>query len=185
MAVVMALLRVPALILVLGAAAIIALALAAPSNAAAASCPAVRASIAQVSPRVVGGSVLCLVNGERTSRGLTALRAAQPLRLAAARYSHQMVAGSFFDHVSPSGSTLSSRVRLTGYRGRTLGENIGWGTGSLATPVEIVRAWMASPPHRAVMLNRRYREGGVGVASGSPMGAPGPGATFVLDVGTR
>jgi uncharacterized protein YkwD len=185
MAVVMALLRFPALILILGVAAIIALAFAAPSNAAAASCPAVQASVAQVSPRVVGGSVLCLVNRERSAHGLRSLREAGPLRLAAARYSRQMVAGSFFDHVSPSGSTLSSRVRLTGYRGRALGENIGWGTGSLATPVEIVRAWMASPPHRAVMLNGRYREGGVGVAPGSPLGAPGPAATFVLDVGTR
>ncbi|MEA2249689.1 MAG: hypothetical protein QOH46_4218 [Solirubrobacteraceae bacterium] len=186
MAVVMALLRFPTLILFLGVAAIVVLALAAPSNAAAAGgCAGVQASVAQVSPRVIGGSVLCLVNTERTTRGLPALRQAARLRLAAARYSREMVARQFFDHVSPSGSTLTSRVRRAGYRGGTLGENIGWGTGALATPVEIVRAWMASPPHRAVILNRRYREGGVGVASGSPLGAPGPGATFVLDVGTR
>ncbi|MEA2318639.1 MAG: hypothetical protein QOD44_2828 [Solirubrobacteraceae bacterium] len=181
----MALLRLPLLILLLGVAAIIVLALAAPSRAAAASCPAVQASVAQVSPTVIGGSVLCLVNAERTAHGLGRLRQSGRLRLAATRYSREMVAKSFFDHVSPSGSTLSSRVRVAGYRGRTLGENIGWGTGSLATPVEIVRAWMASPPHRAIILNGRYREAGVGVAAGSPLGAPGPGATFVLDVGKR
>jgi uncharacterized protein YkwD len=180
----MALLRLPALFLVLGVAAIIVLALAAPSDASAASCPAVQASVAQVSPRVVGGSVLCLVNAERRAHGLTGLRQSRTLRSAATRYSREMVARRFFDHVSPSGSTLSSRARAAGYRGGTLGENIGWGTGSLATPVEIVRAWMASPPHRAVILNGRYREGGVGVAAGSPL-VPGQGATFVLDVGKR
>src|SRR4051812_43077884 len=106
----MALLRLPTLILLLGVAAIIAFALAAPSNAAAASCPAVQASVAQVSPRIIGGSVLCLVNRERTSRGLRGLRHAPALNRAASRYSRQMVAGHFFDHVSPSGSTVSTRV---------------------------------------------------------------------------
>jgi uncharacterized protein YkwD len=181
----MALPRASLLILLAGVAAIIAVAFLAPSNAAAAACPAVQASVAQVSPKVVGGSVLCLVNAQRTSRGLPALRPAAKLRLAAARYSREMVDKSFFDHVSPSGSTLSSRVRLAGYGGRTLGENIGWGTGNLATPAAIVQAWMDSPPHRAVILNGRYREGGVGVAAGVPLRVPGEGATFVLDVGVR
>jgi uncharacterized protein YkwD len=44
---------------------------------------------------------------------------------------------------------------------------------------------MDSPPHRAVILNGRFREAGVGVTPGSPLDAAGAGATFVLDVGTR
>jgi uncharacterized protein YkwD len=175
-------------ILLAAVATIFALATAAPSHAATrAGCArAAQASIADAAPRVVGSAVLCLVNAERGAHGLRALAGSAPLRTAAERYSREMVARSFFDHVSPSGSTLSSRVRVAGYRnGRTLGETIGWGTGTLATPASIVSGWMNSPPHRAVILNGRIREAGVGVAAGAPVPAEGTGATFVLDVGAR
>ncbi|MEA2248613.1 MAG: hypothetical protein QOH46_3142 [Solirubrobacteraceae bacterium] len=159
---------------------------AAGAHAAAPRCSSAQASIARVSPRVIGSAVLCLVNVERTTRGLGPLRDAAPLRTAARRFSADMVARRFFDHVSPNGTTVSSRVRLAGYRNMSsVGENIGWGTGALATPAAIVRAWMDSPPHRAVILNGRFREAGVGVTPGSPLDAAGAGATFVLDVGTR
>ncbi|MEA2323222.1 MAG: hypothetical protein QOD81_3072 [Solirubrobacteraceae bacterium] len=159
---------------------------AADAQAAAPSCSSARASIARVSARVIGGAVLCLVNAERATRGLAPLRDAAPLRTAARRFSAEMVASRFFAHVSPSGTTVGSRVRRAGYRNMsTVGENIGWGTGALATPAAIVRAWMQSPPHRAVILNGRFREAGVGVTPGSPLDATGSGATFVLDVGTR
>ena len=74
------------------------------------------------------------------------------LRAAAAAHSADMVARGFFDHVSPDGGTLSDRARRTGYGGRTLGEDIGWGTYDLGTPSAIVAAWMKSPPHRAIIL---------------------------------
>lgn len=171
-------------LLVLGSlASAIAVAPAAPAEARSGGCARAQASIAQVSPRVIGSAVLCLVNRERDAENLPALREHARLRAAARRFSREMVARRFFDHVSPSGSTLTSRAQGAGYGARSLGENIGWGSGGLATPAAIVRAWMNSPPHRAVILNGSYRDAGVGVASGSPLG--GAGATFVLDVGTR
>jgi uncharacterized protein YkwD len=97
-----------------------------------------------------------------------------------------MVRRHFFDHVSPSGSTLTSRVRATGYlrgsRGWSLGEAIGWGSGSLASPASIVQSWMDSPPHRAILLGRDFRDIGIGIVAGTPAGA-GNGATFTLDAG--
>ena len=49
-----------------------------------------------------------------------------------------MVANGYFEHVSPGGQGLRERVSHTGWtRHRPrwrLAENIGWGTGSLATP---------------------------------------------------
>jgi uncharacterized protein YkwD len=156
------------------------------SRTAAAGCSGAQASIAQVSPRVIGGSVLCLVNAERTSRGLRPLRTTATLQTAAQRFSSDMVARRFFDHVSPDGTTVMTRARRAGYRNMsTVGENIGWGTGEYSTPAAVVQGWMNSPPHRAVILNGRFREAGVGVTSGSPVDAPGPGATFVLDVAAR
>jgi uncharacterized protein YkwD len=132
-------------------------------------------------------AVRCLVNAERAQHGLPALQASQRLESAAARHSADMVQRHFFHHVSPEGGTLTDRVRRAGYLSGTgewaLGENIGWGTGSLGSPAAIVRGWMNSPPHRAVILSRRFREAGVGVARGVPVG--GDGATFTLDAGRR
>ena len=69
----------------------------------------------------------------------------------------------------PSGDTLVDRLLGAGYMRRdanwTVGENLAWGTGSLATPAAIMRAWMASPGHRDILLRRSYREIGIGIAS--------------------
>ena len=107
------------------------------------------------------------------------------LRAAAAAHSADMVARGFFDHVSPDGGTLSDRVHRTGYSGRTLGEDIGWGASDLGTPSAIVAAWMKSPPHRAIILGGRFCEIGVGVAIGTPGDRTETGAVYTLDVGRR
>ena len=86
---------------------------------------------------------------------------------------------------SPGGATLSDRARKAGYPGRTLGEDIGWGTYDLGTPSAIVAAWMKSPPHRAIILSGRFREIGVGVAIGTPSNRTHTGAVYTLDVGRR
>jgi uncharacterized protein YkwD len=134
----------------------------------------------------VRDAVRRLVNAQRAQHGLRALRTSRHLAAAARRHSRDMVRRNYFEHVSPDGRTVADRVKRTGYlrgsRNWALGEDIGWGTGSLATPAAIVQGWMNSPPHRAVILGRRYREAGVGIAPGTPTGAGG-GATFTLDVG--
>ena len=44
-----------------------------------------------------------------------------------------------------------------------IGENLAWGTLSLATPEAIVNAWIASPEHLANILEGRYRETAIDV----------------------
>ena len=65
----------------------------------------------------------------------------------------------------------------------TIGENIAWGSGALATPRAIVNGWMHSPGHRANILRASFRDIGIGIR----LGAPGPGlsggATYVTDFG--
>ena len=136
-----------------------------------------------VSGRAYTRAVECLVNEQRAAAGLSALSHDRRLARAARRYSSAMVRERFFDHVSPEGSTLGQRARAAGYAGRTLGETLGWGEGDLATPSAIVAAWMASPPHHAVLLDGEFRRIGLGVAGGSPAGAPGS-ATVTADLGT-
>jgi uncharacterized protein YkwD len=128
-------------------------------------------------------AVRCEVNKVRAAHGLAAIRTTTPLRLAAQRHSEDMVRRRYFAHVSPSGTNVSERVRKAGYRFRRLGENIGWGSGSAATPGAIVQAWMNSPPHRKIILTPAFREAGVGIAEGAPQG--GDGKTYVLDVASR
>jgi uncharacterized protein YkwD len=130
----------------------------------------------------------CLVNVERAKHGLRALSANARLTAAADGHSADMVARKYFAHVTPEGASVTDRVRGTGYLGGSsdwaLGEDIGWGTGSLSTPASIFRAFMNSPPHRRVILDRDFRQLGVGVAQGVPLaGEAGAGATFVLDFG--
>ena len=54
-----------------------------------------------------------------------------------------------------------------------VGENIAWGSGGQGSPKATVARWMSSPMHRSTMLSRRFRDIGVGVAMGSPMGDSG------------
>jgi uncharacterized protein YkwD len=155
-------------------------AVAAPSD-----CSNASAAAAAVPAPAVGSAVRCLVNLQRARHGLHALHFSARLRAAASAHSADMVARSFFDHVAPGGATLLDRARRAGYRGRTLGEDIGWGTYDLGTPAAIVQAWMHSPPHRAVILSGRFREIGVGVAIGTPDSRTETGAVYTLDAGRR
>ena len=136
-------------------------------------------------------ATLCLLNRERTSRGLRKLRSNGRLRDAAETYSRAMVRNNFFDHVSPGGSTLVTRIRATRYlsgaNGWTLGENIAWGGSTRATPRETVEAWMDSPGHKRNILTGSFEEIGIGVAVGAPADLPEdmPSATYTTDFGAR
>jgi uncharacterized protein YkwD len=58
------------------------------------------------------------------------------------------------------------RIRRVGVRAPKIGENLAWGTGSLARARAIVNLWLASPEHRANLLYRGYRTVGVGLVHG-------------------
>jgi uncharacterized protein YkwD len=162
----------------------------APSTAAAqeTGCGFTRLAASAAPEANVRSAVRCLVNSQRASHGLHSLRASAQLNAAADRHSADMVARGYFAHVTPEGKSVAARVRETGYLGGSndwaLGEDIGWGTSTLSTAAAIVDAWMHSPPHRRVILDRDFRQIGVGVAPGVPVpGQAADGATFVIDLG--
>ena len=124
-------------------------------------CSGAQSQPGTVSSRTYTRAVQCLVNEQRAANGLYALGRDRRLARAARRYSAAMVRQGFFDHVSPSGSTLSSRARDAGWSGSTLGETLGWGAGTLATPAAIVNGWMNSPPHRAILLEGSFHRIGI------------------------
>ena len=159
-----------------------------PASAAAAVCPAADTVPGEQELAQASTAVVCEINRERRGRDLPGVRAEPRLALAGERHARDMVGGGFFSHVSPGGRGMVARVQAAGYldgAGRwALGEVLAWGWGWRATPAATVAAWMDSPPHRRVLLTRRYREVGIGVALGLPIGpAPGPGATYAAELG--
>ncbi|MGA2164611.1 MAG: CAP domain-containing protein [Solirubrobacteraceae bacterium] len=139
----------------------------------------------------VRAAVLCLINQEREHHGEGALTPNAKLTRAAQAHSRDMANEDYFSHTAPNGETPLQRVRASGYLpnsqdGYVVGENIAWGTMWLATPQSIVSAWMASPGHRANILDGAYRETGIGVEPRPPASlAEGqPGALYTQDFGT-
>lgn len=132
-------------------------------------------------------ATLCLINRQRALHGRAKLHSNRALRHVAGAYASSMAVHNFFSHVSPGGSTFDQRIKDAGYlRGATgwaIGENIAWGSGTRATPREIVRAWMHSPEHRRNILDRHFRDAGLGIAVGLPVA--GSGATYVNEFGRR
>jgi uncharacterized protein YkwD len=131
----------------------------------------------------------CVVNRERERRGLRRLDRTRSLDRASAQHSSDMAQNDYFDHRSPGGSTPAERARSAGYlsgaRSWRVGENLAWGTGPLATPNSIVKAWLNSPPHRELMLSRGFADFGLGIAPGAPQAGVAGGATYTMLMGRR
>jgi uncharacterized protein YkwD len=175
--------RFPLLTLLLLAAAL--LVPAAPALAGPGACSASHAKVRPGAIKQARDATLCLLNRVRSQHGLHPLRLNRKLSRAARRHSRDMVRRRYFAHASLDGRSPFARMRATRYVPRgaswTLGENIGWGSGSLGEPAALVRAWMRSPGHRANILSRRFRDIGIGIALGAPVG--GRGATYTTDFG--
>jgi uncharacterized protein YkwD len=158
--------------------------------AAASSCAGSQVVPTQTNLAQVRHATLCLLNVERRRRGLRPLRENRSLAAAARYHSRDMVARRYFAHTSPSGDTVSSRIKRTGYmagRPCTVGENLAWGTGPMSTPASIMDGWMHSPEHRGNILYPRFRQIGIYIDPAVPVALPGniEGGTFATDFGVR
>jgi uncharacterized protein YkwD len=110
-------------------------------------------------------SILGRINALRGVRGLRPLRVSRPLNVAATYHTAQMGGRGFFEHESANGAPFWRRIERfypsRSYRSWSVGENILWGSPDIAAN-EAVREWMQSPPHRANLLSREWREIGLG-----------------------
>ncbi|GAC1438406.1 MAG: hypothetical protein NVSMB51_14210 [Solirubrobacteraceae bacterium] len=136
-------------------------------------------------------ATLCLVNAQRRRRGSPVLAVDGALTAAAVHHSRDMTSHGYFAHQSPNGETVLRRVAASGYPiGRSanyhLGENLAEGSGRLATPAAVVRAWMNSASHRRVLLDPHFRQTGLGVSASVPAGIGNSrsGATYTQDFGS-
>jgi uncharacterized protein YkwD len=135
----------------------------------------------------VRSATLCLLNQQRRAHHLPPLRRNVALQRAATAFSRQMARERFFDHTAPDGTTFAQRIQAAGYANYSaLAENIAWGSGSHATPAQIVDGWMHSPGHRRNILDGNLLEIGVGTPAVTPQDASGqPAAIYTTDFGRR
>jgi uncharacterized protein YkwD len=139
----------------------------------------------------VDAATLCIVNQVRLAYGLRPLRINRELGHVASSQVTSMVTRDYFADDRPTGQTPLSLVAVTRYPAHAaqfaVGENIAWGTGKFTTPAHIVDEWMASPPHREILLSAPYRDVGVAVTPAVPavLNASHRGATYALELGMR
>jgi uncharacterized protein YkwD len=115
--------------------------------------------------------VVKLVNRIRARHGLRRLRPSRTLAHAASDHTGDMLRADYLSHCSSDGTPMATRVRR--YTGaRWVGENIAITSRRRGVARQVVRMWMASPPHRAVLLSPKSRRIGVGRQRGLLGSAP-------------
>jgi uncharacterized protein YkwD len=112
--------------------------------------------------------VIAGINEIRRGRGLRPLRNNGRLTAAADFHSEDMARKGYFEHDSANGTAFWRRIERfypsRGFRSWTVGENLLWGSETYG-PAFAVREWMNSPPHRANILSREWREIGIGAVT--------------------
>ena len=110
------------------------------------------------------------LNEARAAQGLVRLDAHRALARAADAHTADMLRADFFAHESSNGTPFHRRVRR--YHGaRTVGENIAALSPRAGVAAEVVRMWMNSPPHRAIIHERGLVKVGIGMRTGEHQGS--------------
>jgi uncharacterized protein YkwD len=98
------------------------------------------------------------INEYRRQAGCGPLTLNDQLSAAAERHSKDMAAKNFMSHTGSDGSTITTRINDSGYPWQRIGENIAVG---YATADTVVDGWYNSAPHKANMLDCRFRDIGM------------------------
>jgi uncharacterized protein YkwD len=104
--------------------------------------------------------MLSAINVARVAHGLAPLRKAASIQHASHRYARSLARHGQFRHAR---TTSAGHFKL-------VSEILGLAPGGGGMIGGVVHAWLKSPMHRPILLNRRYRYVGVGVARGRMKG---------------
>jgi uncharacterized protein YkwD len=115
-------------------------------------------------------AIVRAINRQRAEHGLSKLRSSSRLARAADFHSWEMLDADYFAHESRDGGPFDQRVRRYA-KHKALGETLAMlgGCGPKAAR-RIVRMWMNSPGHRAILLSSSYRKVGIGKRAGDLRG---------------
>jgi len=112
-------------------------------------------------------NILELTNYSRSTYGLDQLNENTLLDQAAQAKASDMVANQYFAHVSPQGKTPWDFIAAQGYNYMVAGENLAI---NFYSSEGVSQAWMNSPEHKANILNKDFRDIGIGIAEGEYQG---------------
>ena len=161
------------------------------ARAASPPCPGANLHPDRVNAPAIRAATVCLIDRVRAVYHLRPLHSNRLLQGVATRQVKDMVRWNYFADDRPSGMTPATLIASTGYaaRARSLstGQNIGWATGADTTPASMVSAWMHSPPHRAIILARRFLDIGAAVSGALPsvLQRGRLGATYAVEFAAR
>jgi len=105
--------------------------------------------------------VLSYTNEERTKAGLLPLTVNTKLVNSASYKTSDLFNQQYFEHEAPNGEAVAEVTSKFGYEYILVGENLA--LGNFDSNKKLVDAWMASPGHRANILNKNYTEIGISV----------------------
>ncbi len=130
--------------------------------------------VGSVSVVAMREAVVCLVNNQRTVRGLPALNHSPKLDRSAQGWTNLMVSRSNFSH----GSNFAARITAAAFVWSSAGENIATG---FESPSAVVTAWMHSPDHCRNILDPQFSSVGTGVNAGAVSGFANQPGTWTQD----
>jgi uncharacterized protein YkwD/uncharacterized protein YukE len=108
-------------------------------------------------------------NVERLKVGLGSLKINSKLSNAAGNKLQDIFKQQYFEHLSPSGVGVSDLAKQSAYEYVVVGENLA--LGSFGSNQALLAAWMASPGHKANIIDPRYQDIGVAVGRGMFQGS--------------
>ena len=121
--------------------------------------------------------LLADTNAERTSHGVSKLSLNNKLNAAAQAKADDMVARNYWSHYTPDGDAPWVFVNNQGYKYQKLGENLATGFNDEQSTID---GWMASPAHKANLLDSAFKQVGFGYANNPNYTAAGGGPMTVV-----
>lgn len=129
----------------------------------------------RLSPRILGfatdirvADLYRLTNQKRSAVGVGSLDTDRRLEQAALAKARDMFAKNYWAHYAPDGSTTPWQFMVNaGYAYKFAGENL---AKDFDTSVSVIEAWIASPSHKANLLNGNYRDIGLVAINGTLLG---------------
>src|SRR3989344_1949733 len=106
--------------------------------------------------------IIAATNRIRASSGLDELSLNPKLQLAAMERASDMAAKKYFSHTSPDGVSAWDWLSVNDYSYEYAGENLAI---NYTDTQVLLEDWLASPSHKANLLNPEYNDIGVGVQS--------------------
>lgn len=122
-----------------------------------------------VETQITPSGLLAATNKQRIRNGQQPLTMNTKLAEAAQLKVKNMFSQQYWAHTAPDGTTPWHWIELAGYNYESAGENL---AKDFTTNASTVSAWMASPTHRANILNTTYQDVGFAIMDSTLDGEP-------------